>query len=286
MSSSDPASSSAPAVPAREIFVNAALTRSSEARTDPSIAEEKANHEEKKMFRRLLSAGIQRHNDAKLAIESIKTLLKLANNILEHPDEGKYCQFKRTNPTIQRYLVEPKSSMEYAIACGFRADVVNFQPIYVFNPTPKNIRSLRNGADCLQEVVEREVTTKEHAKAARDAEKKAQARQRELVRLAYEDDRKEKHLRDELDRQRRDAIAQAQARAALETQELEDNDDGLRVYGHHLHDRCQASHHSLSPFADGGENASVNVQPQAKTSQDSPSGEDMEKEDGHDDDDE
>jgi hypothetical protein len=45
------------------------------------------------------------------------------------------------------------------------------------------MRSLRNGADCLQEVVEREVTTKEQAKAARDAEKKAQARQRELVRL-------------------------------------------------------------------------------------------------------
>jgi len=106
------------------------------------------------------------------------------------------------------------------------------------------------------------------------------------VRLAYEDDRKEKQLRDELDKQRRDAIAQAHARAALEAQELEDKDDDLRVYGPPPARSMPGPHHSILPFADGGGNASVNAQPQAKTSQDGPLGDDMEEESGYDDDDE
>jgi hypothetical protein len=48
MSSLEP-TSSALDVPAREVFVNAALARSAESRTNPNAAEEKANQEEKKV---------------------------------------------------------------------------------------------------------------------------------------------------------------------------------------------------------------------------------------------
>ena len=47
---------------------------------------------------------------------SIQTLLKLAENILAHPDEAKYQKFKPTNSTINRLLVEPKGTLEYAVA--------------------------------------------------------------------------------------------------------------------------------------------------------------------------
>ncbi len=43
-------------------------------------------------------------------------MLKLAENIIEHPDEEKYQRFKSTNPTIKRLLVDPKGTIEYARA--------------------------------------------------------------------------------------------------------------------------------------------------------------------------
>ena len=45
-----------------------------------------------------------------------QTLLKLAENIIAHPEDPKYQKFKPTNTTINRLLVEPRGTLEYAVA--------------------------------------------------------------------------------------------------------------------------------------------------------------------------
>jgi len=195
----------------REVAIRAAQARSTPR--DPDQALGKESLDEKKAFRRIIIAQIERHNDDRVSIESVKVLLKLASNILHNPGEQKYQQFRTTNSIIQRHLVEPKGALEYAVAMGFRLEVQNFQMIYIFKPTPDNMNSLRNGADCLNEVVLRHADAAERAQRANEAEKEAKAHRQELVRLAYEDDRKEKKVRDEMEKQRREAVA---ARAALE----------------------------------------------------------------------
>jgi len=193
-----------------------AATRAAEARStpkDPNHVLEKESLDEKKAFRRIIITQIERHNDDRVSIESVKVLLKLANNILQNPEEHKYLKFKTTNPTIRRHIVEPKGGLEYAVAMGFRMEVQNFQMTYTFHPTPNNLKSLRNGADCLNEVVLRHTDAAEQARRAKETEKAAKARREELVRLAYEEDRREKKVRDEMEKQRREAVA---AHAALE----------------------------------------------------------------------
>jgi len=93
----------------------------------------------------------------------------------------------------------------------------SFQPLYILSPTPKNLQSLRNGLECLDEYLVREEGKQANAKSAEETLKEAQARQRALVKLAYDDDRREKQMRDEMEKQRRDAVALALARAAEES---------------------------------------------------------------------
>ncbi len=45
-----------------------------------------------------------------------QTLLKLAENVIAHPEDPKYQKFKPTNTTIKRLLVEPRGTLEYAVA--------------------------------------------------------------------------------------------------------------------------------------------------------------------------
>ena len=44
-----------------------------------------------------------------------KTLLMLAGNLIDNPEVEKYQQFKPTNATIKRTIVDPKGSLEYAV---------------------------------------------------------------------------------------------------------------------------------------------------------------------------
>jgi hypothetical protein len=39
----------------------------------------------------------------------------LARNIIDHPEEQKYHQFKPTNTAIRKKIVDPKGSLEYAV---------------------------------------------------------------------------------------------------------------------------------------------------------------------------
>ncbi|KAI6119315.1 hypothetical protein EDD16DRAFT_935552 [Pisolithus croceorrhizus] len=74
----------------------------------------------------------------------------------------KFQQFKPTNDIIKRQLMEPKGTLEYAIALGFRAEVKDFQPYYVFNP--RHVADLRIGAAILAEAIDLEEKKQEASK--------------------------------------------------------------------------------------------------------------------------
>lgn len=97
------------------------------------------DHDRRQEFRRLVDPGITRPNSREVAYEAIKvrswplvsviahagstnnmhkTLLTLAGNIIDHPEEDKHHRFKPTNTAIRRKIVDPKGSLEYAVEVG------------------------------------------------------------------------------------------------------------------------------------------------------------------------
>jgi len=163
------------------------------------------DHDRRQEFRRLVDPGITRQNSREVANEAIKTLLMLAGNLIEHPEGERYQQFKPTNPTIKRTIVDPKGSLEYAVELGFRPEVVNFQPYYIFHKSHWN--DLLIGHTVLKEFGDREAEKDQRLAKARAEEKAAIEAQKEKTRLAFLDDRRSKSQLDERERQIRAARA-------------------------------------------------------------------------------
>ncbi|KAI0340932.1 hypothetical protein BDW22DRAFT_1485878 [Trametopsis cervina] len=186
-----------------------------EAKANASYAAFDEDHEARQEFRRMIDPGILRPNARPLALESLKTLLTIAENILKSPDEPKYWRFKPTNATIKRLLVDPKGTLEYARAMGFNPEVDKFQPFYVFN-RKKHMRDLQIGADILAEALEREVTKEEREARAKQQEKAVAAAQKANIKQAFLDDRKSRALIERRERETREAKAAAAGRRASE----------------------------------------------------------------------
>ncbi|KAI0750812.1 hypothetical protein C8Q80DRAFT_1154022 [Daedaleopsis nitida] len=186
--------------------------RSAAAAAAGSSAIFDGNHEKRQEFRRMVDPGIMRHNPRHVALESLQTLLKLAENIIAHPNEEKYQKFKPTNPTIKRTLVEPRGTLEYAVALGFHPEIDNFQPYYAWRK--RHMNDLRIGAAIIKEALDREVV-KEDREARRKAEEKA-AKEAAVakVKQAFYDDRKGRAVVDERERIAR-AAAEARRAAGL-----------------------------------------------------------------------
>jgi len=163
------------------------------------------DHERRQEFRRLVDPGITRPNSHEVAYEAIKTLLMLAGNIIDHPEEEKYHRFKPTNTAIRRKIVDPKGSLEYAVELGFRPEIIDFQPFYIFHKTHWN--DLLIGHAVLKEFEERESEKEQRLAKARAEEKAAIEAQKEKTRLAFLDDRKSKLQFDEREREIRAARA-------------------------------------------------------------------------------
>ncbi|TFY51527.1 hypothetical protein EVJ58_g10519 [Rhodofomes roseus] len=151
----------------------------------------------------------------------------LAENIAAHPGEDKYKKFKPTNTKIKRVLVDPKGTLEYAVA------VVDFQPFYVFNDRHK--QDLEIGLAIIHEVLERELVKQERDERTKRQAKEAEEAAKEKVRTSppttscishltshhppqlkrqFLDDRKSTALRGERERELREARAAAAARRA------------------------------------------------------------------------
>ncbi|KAJ7047338.1 hypothetical protein C8F04DRAFT_1058469 [Mycena alexandri] len=201
-----------------------------------------ADHELRQKFRRLIDPGILRRNAENQALASLKILLTICQNLLNEPDNPKFQQFKPTNSLIKRNLIDPKGTVEYARELGFNPEVTDFQPYYTFHPTSKRMHTLRIGAEMLQEAVSLGSEKEARMAQAKKEEKAAADAVAEKIRLAYEDDRKMKLMRDELEKERRDArIAAAARRAATRESaptepqdEDEDEDDFMPGSGNVL----------------------------------------------------
>ncbi|KAF4575062.1 hypothetical protein EYR36_006418 [Pleurotus pulmonarius] len=190
----------------------------------PTAAQLAEEHEKRQAFRRLINPGIFERNSREVYTAAIKILSTLAENLLREPNNPHYQQFKPTNSIIKQRLVDPKGTLEYAIAMGFRAEVKNFQPYYVFNP--RKLEDLQIGAAILKEALDRQSEKEERASRAKQEEKEAAEAALLKVKLAYMDDRKTKVMTDERDRQLREAHAAAVAAAKAQGSSTSDRTDG------------------------------------------------------------
>ncbi|KAI0773354.1 hypothetical protein BC629DRAFT_1595126 [Irpex lacteus] len=169
------------------------------------------DHDKRQEFRRMIDPAILRPNPRPVALESLKTLLKIAENILQNPDEPKYLRFKPTNALIKRVLVDPKGTLEYAVAMGFNPVVENFQPYYIFNKK-KHMRDLQIGAEILQEALTRESEKEERRERAFRDERAAEAARVANAKQAFLDDRKSRTLVERREKELREAKAAAATR--------------------------------------------------------------------------
>ncbi|KAI6105554.1 hypothetical protein F5141DRAFT_134531 [Pisolithus sp. B1] len=189
--------------PSSEVVAAAATAALQRSRSPDVSVSEEHDYEKRQHFRRLIDPGIFRPNSRDQALASLKTLRKIADNLLREPDNPKFQQFRPTNDLIKRQLMEPKGTLEYAIALGFRAEVKDFQPYYVFNP--RHVADLRIGAAILAEAIDLEEKKQERLKRSRAEEKAAAAAAAQNVKLAFLDDRKTRALRDSRERETRNA---------------------------------------------------------------------------------
>ncbi|KAI0081780.1 hypothetical protein K474DRAFT_1656157 [Panus rudis PR-1116 ss-1] len=150
------------------------------------------------------------NNSGGWSILAFFILLTLAENIIRNPDEEKYLRFKPTNSKIKKYVVDSKGTLEYAIALGFRPEVENFQPYYVFKK--QHMTELKIGAAILRETFDHEMAKEEAVRLAKEQEKAQAAAAVEKVKKAFIDDRKSKAQQDMRERQLREARLAAAAR--------------------------------------------------------------------------
>lgn len=189
---------------------DAAMKRVQDLTTISSPAQRIKDHERRQKFRRLVDPGIIRPNSKEQAMASLKTLLKIAENLIKEPENPKFQQFKRTNQLIQRDLINPKGALEYAVEMGFEPEVREFVPYYVHNP--RRMEELKVGAAILEEVLQLENEKVEREDASkRDAKIVAEAASLK-VKMAFIEDRTRVADRDERERQQRIA-REARARS-------------------------------------------------------------------------
>ncbi|KAJ4001149.1 hypothetical protein F5050DRAFT_1708523 [Lentinula boryana] len=206
----------------------------------PSPAELAAEHAKRQKFRRLIDPGILRPNPEPQAVESMKILHKLTENLIREPENPKFQRFKTTNAThsqIQKHIIIPKGTVEFLRELGFHPEVDNFQPFFVFNP--KRMSDLKIGSAMLKESLDLQEQKRARAMESKQTVQEARAEVIERVHLAFMDDRRAKMELDEREKELRAARAQATARQ--EAQQMErsqhstgDDEDVMDGPGHSL----------------------------------------------------
>ncbi|KAI9574443.1 hypothetical protein HD554DRAFT_2047106 [Boletus coccyginus] len=195
-------------LPTAQVLAEAAARRNASAESGHSGAQSMQEHEKRQHFRRMIDPGIVRPNSKQVAMDSLKTLSMMAENILREPDNPKYQTFKRENDLIKRRLIDPKGALEYALALGFSPKVKGFQSYYVFNAS--KMEDLRMGAAILKEAIDRETKREERAHWSMEEQRAVAAAAAQNVKLAFLDDRRRKLMLDERERELRRARESAQ----------------------------------------------------------------------------
>ncbi|KAH6914877.1 hypothetical protein BKA70DRAFT_1257279 [Coprinopsis sp. MPI-PUGE-AT-0042] len=203
--SSPPQSATANRVaPTPEELAEAAQRRfQAQAQPQRTAQQQLQLHEKKQRFRRMIDPGIVRPNSKEAAMSSLKTLATIAGNLLKDPSNPKFQKFKPTNSVIKRELVDRKGVLEYAIEMGFRPEVENFQPYYVWHSRHED--DLKIGAQILEEFNHLYHEKEEREASAKANEKAAAAAASEKVRLQFMEDRMTRQQRDEMEKEAREA---------------------------------------------------------------------------------
>ncbi|KAK0471544.1 hypothetical protein IW261DRAFT_834365 [Armillaria novae-zelandiae] len=173
-------------------------------RDDPSFTDFDKGYTMRIELRRMIDVGIlgmvNDHEASKECVASLKTLLKLANNIIDNPEDEKFQRFKMNNPKIKKDIIEPKGVLQFAIKMGFRQKkVIDMEECRVF--IPKYRDDLILCASLLKKAIEREqLRADENLKLARGKEEKEE--QWAIAIKRFLDDRKK---REENDRREKEA---------------------------------------------------------------------------------
>jgi len=141
-----------------------------------------------------------RPNNKDVALRSLRTLSTIAENLLREPNNPKFHQFKPTNTIIKRDIVDPKGTLEYAVALGFRPEVDQFQPYYTFNA--KYMSDLRIGAAILHEALQTAGKEEDEGLKVRMAKAEEEIRIKR-AKEAFLEDRKAQALRADRERKTR-----------------------------------------------------------------------------------
>jgi len=99
----------------------------------------------RKLVLRALDTKIAQQDDA-AALGAIRLALKLATNVIEHPDEPKYSRVKATSQALQRNLTRVPGGQELLVAMGFRTTVHLFEEHWSVEVTPLSLRVLEVAA--------------------------------------------------------------------------------------------------------------------------------------------
>ena len=105
--------------------------------------------EARKMVVRTLDTKISQQDPA-TALAAIELALKLTNNIISNPSEGKYRQFRSNNPRISQGLLRCPGGKDLLIALGFRTKVLEFEEHWVAEETPILMRTLGEATTALE----------------------------------------------------------------------------------------------------------------------------------------
>mmetsp|Transcript_20146 Transcript_20146/g.46500 ORF Transcript_20146/g.46500 Transcript_20146/m.46500 type:complete len:195 (-) Transcript_20146:294-878(-) len=110
--------------------------------------------EARKMIMRVLDTKLTQQ-DAPSALQALRLALKLASNILDHPDEPKFNKFKASNPAISSKLFRVPGGPELVREMGFRPLVIQFEEWFQADVSPFGMRVLGEARDGLSHYEQR-----------------------------------------------------------------------------------------------------------------------------------
>lgn len=106
---------------------------------------------------------------------TLRHLLLISNNILDHPDEEKYRQIRILNPIFDRHVRSSPGGDDFMIVAGFHAEVRQNERYFVFSHQPhtiewKILQEARNEAQKFQNLVTQKIEKSDKSSAAKKKE--------------------------------------------------------------------------------------------------------------------
>jgi hypothetical protein len=172
------------------------MTSNSPSTEDSSTANTTQKQEEKRQALLKIYSSLISKEESRTQIPCLETIYKILNNLLQHPDEKKYCQIRFSSQTFQKVLTV-KGGLDFLYELGFKRKVFEFQEYLVFEPSQdpywKSIFTV--ACDLILEkkktLEERRTEAERHAKLVEQEEK----RYRHQILQQIEDDKQSRKMK-------------------------------------------------------------------------------------------